>query len=179
MKSNLFIISALFCIYANIMQAQSPAVWAFYHNTPRAETSFKATVPGIAVKLGALFIKEKETRRLVNKVGKVRLFVMDEQPTEAVSHREVTTLVKRLKRDGFEDFLSVKDDASNVHFMIREKRGKIRGLVMLVKDDKDFVMISAKCRLRLEDVVKLIKEHGDDITTQAKRTKSKRNTKNT
>jgi hypothetical protein len=31
----------------------------------------------------------------------------------------------------------------------------------------------------MEDVVKLIKEHGDDLTKQAKKAKSKQDTKNT
>jgi Domain of unknown function (DUF4252) len=173
MKRNLFIISALCFLFVHFAQAQSPAVWSFYHNTPRNETSFKATVPGFAVKLGALFIKEKETRRLVKRLGKVRLFVIEDRVTQSFSKRDINTFVNRLHRDGFEDFLSVKSPDSDVHFMVREKRGKVRGLVMLVKDDNDFVLMSAKCRLRTDEVLSLINDHSKEWTSKMKNKKSK------
>ncbi len=172
MKRNLFIISILCLFLTSITQAQSPSVWSFYHNTPRNETSFKATVPGFAVKLGALFIKEKETRRVMKKLGKVRLFVIENQAKQSFSKREINTFTNRLHRDGFEDFLSVKSPNSDVHFMVREKRGKVRGLVMLVKDDNDFVLISAKCRLKTDEVLSLINDHSKEWTSKVKSKKS-------
>lgn len=168
MKRNLFIISILYCFCFNATQAQSAAIWSFYHSTPRSETSFKATVPGFAVKLGSLFIKEREAKRLVRKIGKIRLFVIENQTKQSFSKREINTFTNRLHRDGFEDFLSVKSPDSDVHFMVREKRGKVRGLVMLVKDDTDFVLMSAKCRLRTDEVLSLINDHSKEWTSKVK-----------
>lgn len=176
MKRVAFYLILLSFAFSQNTFAQSPALWAFYHNTPRSETTFKCTVPGFLPKVGALFIKEKETRRLVRKLGKTRLFVIDEGRS-IISERETKRLVNRLHRDGFSDFLSVKDKGDRVHFMLKEKRNKVRGLVMLVKSDDEFVLISAKCRLSIEQISKLINEHSDELLDKAK--SKKKNAKNT
>lgn len=162
------LISILFNIaFAQLALAQSPAVWAFYHNTPRTETTTKFTVPGFLPKLGAIFIKEKETRRFVRRFGKTRFFIIENGET-SISEKETNRFVKNLHRDGFYDFLAVKDNGDNVRFMVREKRDKIRGVVMLVKSDDDFVLISAKCRLSIDQIAQFINEHSDEIIDKAK-----------
>lgn len=176
MKRIALFLVLLCAVFGNGTFAQSPALWAFYHATPRSETSMKFTIPGFLPKVSSLFIKEKETRRLVRKLGKVRLFIIDEGKT-IISKEETNRLVKRLHNNGFYDFLSVKDKEDNVHFMLKEKRDKVRGVIMLVKSADDFVLISAKCRLSIDQIAQFINEHSDEILDKAK--SKKKNTKNT
>jgi hypothetical protein len=176
MKCKILLFSILSLFLANFIKAQSPALWAFYHNTPRTETSLKFTVPGLAVKFGSLFIAEKEVRKVVRKIGKVRLFVVEEQQ-DFITRKETNRFIKRLHRDGFEDFITVRENDTNVSFMVRERRNKIKGIVMLVKDEGDFVLISAKCNLKAKDLMGFINEHSDELISEAK--KKKRNSKNT
>jgi hypothetical protein len=160
-------------LFATLLQAQSPALWAFYHNTPRSETTVKFTIPGFLPKIGALFIQEENTRQIVRKMGKTRFFII-ENGANTISDNETKRLIQRLHREGFQDYLTVKDKSDNIRFMVREKRSKIRGVVMLVKSDGNFVLMSAKCRLSIEQISQLINEHSDEIVDKVKAQKENR-----
>jgi hypothetical protein len=84
--------------------------------------------------------------------------------------------VKRLRRDGFEDFIAVKEKDTDVHLMVRERRDKIKGVVIMVKDDGDFVLITAKCNLSAKDLMSFFNDHSDKLIKEAK--KQKRNATN-
>ncbi len=172
MKRNRLLFSFLLLFGVSQIKAQSLAIWSFYHSTPRTENTVKFTVPGLAVKLGALFIKETETRQLVKKLGKFRLFVVENQK-DFINKKETNRFVKRLRRDGFEDFIAVKEKDTDVHLMVRERRNKIKGLVIMVKDESDFVLITAKCNLRAKDLMAFFNDHSDELIKEAK--KQKRN----
>lgn len=165
---SIFITIVTLCSLSHLVAAQSPAIWTFYHNTPRSDISFKATVPGFLVKSSALFVEDKAARQLLKRIGKTRILVAEDQ-ADFMSRKETKRFVRRLHRDGFEDFLAVKDGDENVNFMIRQRHNRTKGLVMLVKDRQDFVLISMRCNLREGDLIKLINEHGKDIRKNAKK----------
>ncbi len=142
--------------------AQSLSIWSFYHSVARGEGTSKFTIPGLLPKVSSLLVDDKDTRFLLRKLGKIRI-ITQENSRNLVESKCYNRFIKKLRRDHFEDFISVRDKGENINIMVRQKGNKIKGFVMLVKDDKDFTMISAKCNFSLDDFQKLITEHGDDL----------------
>lgn len=155
MKKLIFCLFILAIVGSTVANAQSPAIWSFYHQIDRKNTDVKFTIPGLLVKSSAIFIKDKATKRFVSRIGKIRL-ITTEQALDVVSNEKTRHFVSNCHNDGFEDYISIRDESSNVHILVREKRNKIKGLLFLIKDDNDFVLLSARCNLRAKDLSRLM-----------------------
>jgi hypothetical protein len=142
--------------------AQSLSIWSFYHSISRNESTSKFTIPGLVFKISALAVDDKNARFLLKKLGKIRI-ITQENSRNLVESKCYNRFVKKLRRDHFEDFISVRDKDENVNIMVRQKGNKIKEFVMLVKDQKDFTMVSAKCNFSMADFQKLIAEHGEEL----------------
>ena len=50
----------------------------------------------------------------------------------------------------------VKEGSSTVHILSREKKEKLRNLVILVNDEEEFVFMDMKSRIKYEDLSELV-----------------------
>jgi hypothetical protein len=164
MKKNIVFIS--FILLAFSLQAQLP-IWSFYHSHSRGDGVTKFTIPGLLIKTGALFIPEKEGRSLVKKLGTIRILVAEGQ-YNAFGTGESKRLVKRLHRNNFEDLIAIKDGDERVNIMVKERRGKIRRYLLFVNDKDDSVLISGRCKLGMDDFLKMVKENTPKVKAKIK-----------
>ena len=93
-----------------------------------------------------------EMEYFVNKTEGIRFFISD---------RANTGLYRKLERytpkGVYNDLMIIKDGSSTVKFQIRERKNKIREILMTVKEDSSFVAISFTGNFTIEDAKKLTK----------------------
>jgi hypothetical protein len=143
--------------------AQSKSINQFYHTYKRGENVRNITLPGIVMKLGAGIAKKhvddeggKSAVKLLKKVKKLRLLVMEDQ--NLVSPRAYNNLIQGVKNDKFDELISVRSGGTNVNFFIRDNKDKIKKMLILVSEEDTFVMISAKTKLKYEQITELINQ---------------------
>lgn len=73
---------------------------------------------------------DEEFRNLVTRIKGIRILSID-SAENAGRVNFVSELMPRLRRNGYEELMTVKEENDNVFFMIREVGGKIAELVMI------------------------------------------------
>ncbi len=129
-----------------------------YKNEPGV-TNFK--LPGWLVWLGGGLvynsIQEDGSRaalRIARKVGKMRLLASEN--ATVIPPQEINAFLGHIKQNGFDDLLSVRSGGSTVNFMVNDRRGKIRNLLILVNDEDGFVFLDLKTRIKYQEITELI-----------------------
>ena len=137
------------------------------------EENTHLTLPGWVVKLGVGIAKgqaedkdEKQALAMGKKIGKVRILTFED--SNPVSKKDLERLTEGVRKERFEDLVMVRDEGTNVHLMIREKREKIKNLLILVSEDDSFTLVSLKTKIRYNEIEDLInkameKDDGDAV----------------
>jgi hypothetical protein len=73
---------------------------------------------------------DEEFRNLVTRIKGIRILSIDSAENKG-GVNFVSELMPRLRRNGYEELMTVKEENDNVFFMIREAGGKIAELVMI------------------------------------------------
>ena len=116
------------------------------------------TVPSWAVEAGSWFLPEKQERKLLRKVDKVR-FMLFENNENPVSARDMKRFTRKANHRGLEDLVVVRDGKTNVRVMGKERRNILRKIVVMVHSPEEFVFVSVKGRLRLNDINRIIEKY--------------------
>jgi len=142
--------------------SQATSVGEFYQQNKRKEgvTNFK--LPGwvVWVASGLVYnsVKNPELRELLSlsrKFGKLRL--LQTKDGSGLPETDVNGFVKNLHNHDYEDLIYVRDENTQLNFLIKENNNKIKELVIVSKDDDgELTLVSAKTRLRMKDISDLI-----------------------
>ena len=151
-----------------LMTAQTVSINEFYRKYKASdEENTHMTLPGWVVKLGVGIAKgqaegkdEKQALAMGKKIGKVRILTFED--SNPVSKKDLDRLTEGVRKERFEDLVMVRDEGTNVHLMIREKREKIKNLLILVNEEDSFTMVSLKSKLKYEEIQDLINKAIND-----------------
>lgn len=119
--------------------------------------SMSFTVPGFLPKVGSLFVKGRAERRLVRRTGKVRVMLFEKDCP--VTDADVSKFARRAQNMGLDEVVTVREGKTHVRILARENGKRIRKLVVFVRDDAEFVMVSMKGRYKYSDLNALIKKY--------------------
>ena len=136
--------------------SQSDAIEGFYANHGFHDNTIKISIGGALIRMGSWFIEEPATRSLVKKAKRARILVNDEAHT--IDRRELDYLVREIRHDGYESLALVRDGLDKVEIYIREDRGYIRNLLLILNSDEEFVMASLDCRFTMDDIQNALDE---------------------
>lgn len=146
-------------LFAN---AQTVSINEFYRKYKHADAEKVAlSVPGWIVRMGIGIAKsqaedqeEKDALKVLKKVGKVRVLTFED--ANPVMDKDLDRLMKGLRRERFEDLIMVREQATKVHIMMRERREKIKNLLILVNEEDTFTMVSLKTKVKYDEIEELI-----------------------
>lgn len=133
----------------------------FYHTYKHREgvTNFK--MPGWAIWLGGGiaqgFARDETTRaslRMARKVKKIRFLTTE--GGSPVSAAEVDAFINNIRTAGYEDLIYVKQDGATVNIMGREKKEKLKNVVILVNEEDEFVYMDLKSRMNYDDLTDFV-----------------------
>lgn len=133
----------------------------FYHTHKHKEgvTNFK--MPGWAIWLGGGiaqgFVQDEATRaslRLARKVKKIRF--MTTEGGNPISAAEVGAFVSNIRQAGYEDLIFVRQEGTTVNIIGREKKEKLKNLIIMVNEEDEFVYMDMKSRMKAEDLTDFV-----------------------
>jgi len=150
--------------------AQTKDINKFYRKYKVKNNSHNITLPGWLIEIGANIARlsvdsreEKESLKLLKKVNKLKLLVIEDD--NPVKDKHIDKLFDGLKRDDFEDLVFVRDEVTRVNIMIREDQYKIKNLFILVREPSDFAMVSMKTNMTIAQINKVINLMEDELDT--------------
>jgi len=103
---------------------------------------------------------DEEFRNLVTRINGIRILSIDSAENTARLNF-ATELMPKLRRNGFEELMTVKEEDDNVFFMIREVGDRIAELVM-VTGGRGSTVVSIRGNLDLKTIASLSKSVGID-----------------
>ena len=165
-----FLMLLLFAVaFSSCSSPRTPAQFYHTHKVNQGVKNFN--LPGWLVWMGSGIAKPmvknpeaKAALKLAKKTGTIRILVSEEN--SLVSNSEINTFVSNIKRSGYEDLIQVRQGQTVVNILARDKKDKLRNLLILVKEEDTFVFLDMKTRIKYKDLAELIngymnKEKGD------------------
>ncbi len=145
------------CLLTAQLFGQS-AINRFYNKYKFDENTTKVSLPGWLIKIGAGVAKkhvdneeEKAALDLAKHIRKMKVLVMEDG--HSVDPRDVKKMVRKARaKHNFSDLISVRSADANVNIMIREKKDKIKNMLVVVEEENEFVLLSLKTSLKIEDL---------------------------
>ena len=154
-KSLIISLLALFLTTAATAQRGVNAIFREYKHSGNGHHHF--IIPGAVFKLGSLFGRDRTERRLIRSVRSIRMLVIESG--SPVSAGDMQKMMRRAERSGVEPLIEVRDGSqTHVAVAAKERNGKIRRLLVAVRDGDEFVLIRMKGKIRIEDVNKLLEK---------------------
>lgn len=158
----LALIAALLFGTATRISAQDHALYWKYKDYDGA---IAISVPAVAIDIGSWFLKDKADRKLMRKLNKVRVLVFDDNGSP-ITKGDIARFERRAQRHNLEDLVTVRSGSTHVRVLAKERRGRLRKVVVFVNEPDTFVLVSVKGRLRIDDLNRVISKFGKDIKTK-------------
>ena len=148
-------------VFPFFINAQTEGITNFWEKYSQHENATEINITGGFIKFMASFAEDEEAD-IAEKIMGLRVLVMDEG--NIVVPTDFKKLVKEVKRNAFEELMTIRDGSTTVDFMIREKDDTITDVLILVNDEENFVLLSLECLLQFSDLNKLnIEVEGGDF----------------
>ena len=164
----------LLLVISSTLSAQK-SVRKFYRNVKKSEESVKLALPGFLLHLGAGIARKRvasnpKTQLALEMTKYIKgIRIVTSSAENALSQNQFMDFLDIARHnDGFEDMISVKEGGgANINILIRGNSKKIKNLLILVKDEGEFVMLSMKTNLKYKHLNKFL----EAILTQEQKIK--------
>lgn len=132
------------------LPAQNRVVQDFMHKFGKYEQATRLNIGGFFLKLAAKDNDDEDASRIMRSISSLHLLNFDEgNPIEA---NDINQLMQNLRGEKFEDLAYFKGEDSHVRFLIKETNDIITDLVLIVKGDKNFLLLNLEGRLKYTDL---------------------------
>jgi len=98
---------------------------------------------------------EKEFLQAVSKLKGLKVIMTDSIPNSAALYKQA---VADVNKAGYEELVSVNDARANMQFSIKESKGIISELIMVVGGKKQFIMLSLYGDIDLKNISKIAQQ---------------------
>ena len=144
----------------NQVQAQNDAI-SKYFDKYMDDESF--TVVYISSKMFEMFAKidpdvDEEVKEVIRDLKGLRILVREEGGLKY--YKEA---IKKIDFNEYEELMTVRDDGTNVKFVVKEQGDLIKELLLIVGGDDEFVLMSFTGKIDLAKISKLAKDVEIDI----------------
>jgi len=147
---------------------QHESIENFYNKYIENEKVTDINLNGWVLSLASLIADEETGEEVLKKITQLRIMVADEK--NIVSKSDLKKLIKSVRKNSFEDLMTVRDGNDRINFMIREEGDTITNVLVIVNGDTEFILLSLEGALNLEDLKKLqFDVEGGDVFTKIPR----------
>lgn len=148
------------------VNAQNIELDAFFIKHKHHPNTIAMAIPGWLVKFGVNVSEDKEDvdeyRPILKGLNNIRFLVMEDH--NYASKKEVKRLVSNVRKHNFVDLISVKEDGTSVHILVKEKKRKnrtfIKNVMILVAEEDELVLVTLNGRWN-KDLLKKALEEGE------------------
>ena len=162
MKNLLLFVFALSMLLTSCASEPNTA-GGFYTKYKKKEGVQNIKLPGWLIWSGSgiakSFVKDPDVKaglKLAKKVKKLRFMMAEEY--NPIPANEIKGFIANLRQNDFEDLIYVREGTTNVSIMVRlqDEKEKIKDLMILVNEEDQFVFISAKTKIKYQDIADLV-----------------------
>src|SRR6056297_1017521 len=147
MKKIIVILSLV--IITAALTAQPREVESIYHKYKGEEGVVSVYLPGFLMRFaGAIADLENEERQLLRSIRSLRVLTIED--TDRYPHANFVTEARfRTPPAGYHSLVEVNSEGEHVRILVREKRGRIRDLLILVGGD-DNTLVHIRGRMHVD-----------------------------
>lgn len=152
---------------ATIFRVEAQDRW-LYWKYKDFDGGINFSIPRLLIGTGAAFLEEREDRKMMRRLHKVRTLIFEEG--SPLSERDIRKFTRKARRRHLDEILTVREGKTHVRILAKERRSVLRKVVVFVSSPEDgFVMVSLKGKLRLDDINKALRkikkdeEHPDKV----------------
>jgi hypothetical protein len=160
-----FLVFTLLLAFPVITYCQTPSINKFYRQYKGSDDAVSFVVPGLLIRAGAHFAPwlmnetDTEIRNLVRmgkKIKKTRILVVEDY--NPVAPEDYKKLERKVRKSNYEELLYVRAEGENVSIFVRDKKNKLKNLLILVSSEDTFVMLSMKTKLKYDQLFEAIND---------------------
>lgn len=129
-----------------------------YKDAIQLDHTFKLDVQKPLIRAGLKAIKdeagseklEQQLARAAKYINRIRILVLEDEAMKLLPDGG-KKLISDLRSDSFDEYVTVRHEKSRVNVMVKEKRQKIRNILVLVMDDEDgLIMVNVKAKMPIQ-----------------------------
>ena len=144
----------------NPIFSQSRAILEFHEKFKDNSKYFSLKIEGgILTSLSNISTDDADTKDLmdvISKIDAIDIHSINRLETK-FDNNDLKDFLRKIRKENYEDLLIVNSDDSKTNFMIKESRGKVSDLLLLVNEDEEFIVINISGTIDLHNISKLSK----------------------
>lgn len=146
------IIAIAIMVIPFLASSQNECIEKFYDKYVGNEKITDISLNGWILSL-ASEMSDDEGDKILEKITKLRIMIAEENNT--ISKTEIKQLMKDVRKNKFEDLMTIRDDGNQINFMIRENNNTITNVLVVIRGDDDFILLSLEGNLNFDDLKEL------------------------
>jgi hypothetical protein len=153
----LFILT-FFLLAGQMSLCQSQAVMDFHNKYKDNGKYLSVHIEGGLLKmLSNVDTNDEDTREFLNAVSKIEgIDIHSINRDEGdFGESDINSFKRDIKRENFDELMIVRDGDSDINFLIKEKRGKINELLLVVDEPDDFTIVNISGEIDLKTIAKV------------------------
>ena len=150
----IYLLGFALCLFSLDLSAQD---YGLYWKYKDYDGAIALSVPRWVIHAGSWFVDEKAERKLMRKVRKARVLVFEDQDSP-VTKRDMEKFTRKARRKGLESMLSVREKQTRVEVWAKERRNKLRKVVIFVNEPETFALVSLRTKLNIDEIGVLLKD---------------------
>jgi hypothetical protein len=96
-------------------------------------------------------------KRMISKVSRMKVYMISADDSGTIDSKDIRRLRQTLiNKSGLEPLLEVRDNGSTVYMLNKGKGDELGNVVLLVKDEKELVMLHFHTSMLMSDIQDLI-----------------------
>ncbi len=138
-------------------------------------------IPGWLVRVGTNFVDEDDLdgvdiKKISRKISHLRIVTIED--THTSDKADFQTFMTDIRKEGFDELMTVRSDGDNVRILMQESKDFIRHFVVLVSEKQgDFVMVSVEGKFTMDDINSVIDSSDINVNGKSVKNKSKKKSK--
>ena len=155
-----------FMLLPFMVSAQSRAVQKFFDTYDEREDFTLIDIKGNLLNM----LSEKKDKNSRTKITGIQLLSAPKGKA-GVLLSDVKSLEQKIKNESFEDLMTIRDKDSHINFMMDERSGIIKELIMVINSKENFTIMSLVGDIPVEELERL----GDEVEIEGLDHLKKRN----
>lgn len=121
----------------------------FYEKEDVSTIELGGTLLSMASNMG----DDDDAAKILASVYRLQVMIMEEK--NYVTNSDLNQLKRDVQNNGFDELMMVRSGKERVNFFIKEKKGTITNVLVVISSEDGFVLLHIKGKLKFEDLRKL------------------------
>ncbi len=156
MKTYLILFSLLLSSITAFSQSQ--AVMDFHNKYKDSGKYLSVRIDGGLLNLlSGIETNDEEAREMLDAMGKIDAINVHsiDRDEDDFQESDIDRFKRDVKKEKYDELMIVRDGDANVDFLIKEKKGKISDLLLVVDETDEFVIVSISGEIDMKTIAKI------------------------